>query len=194
MLVVQNSLLQHQSSGHTFTHTHTHTHTVCFISSSAKQHHADGCAVWRRAGGLASSSCLTEPFIFIVLTFLMFVVHSWLFLMRLSPQISASIFSLFPAAAAISNWSLWGLSPMPYSQLLKWYTRHLTELSMVSPPYTLLRLPWISYCTGAFHSKKYSHHCLPSTCDHICQCTATMLNACDWQWSWWDWTVSLSSG
>jgi len=65
--------------------------------------------------------------------------------------------------AAVSNWPLWGLSPLPYSQLLKWCTQHLTELSMASLPYTLLRLTWISYCTGAFYSKKYSHHTLPST-------------------------------
>jgi hypothetical protein len=162
MLAVQNSLLQHQSSEHT----HTHTHALRFSSSSsAKQCHADWCAVWRcrAGGGLASSSCLTEPFIFIVLTepfifivltFLMFVAHSSLALMRLSSQISASILSLFPVAAAVSNWPLWGLSPVSYSQLLKWCTQHLAELSMASPPYTVLRLPWISYCNGAFHSKK----------------------------------------
>jgi len=179
MLVVQNSLLQHQSSVHTFTH--TQTHTVFQLIITAKQHHADWCAVWhcRAGGGLASSSCLTEPFIFIVLTFLMFVAHFSLVLMHLSSQISASIFSLFPVAAAVSNWPLWGLSPMPYSQLLKWCTQHQTELSMASPPYTLLRLPWISYCTWASHSKKHSHHSLPSTCDHICQCTAAVLSACD---------------
>jgi hypothetical protein len=114
-----------------------------------------------------------------VLTFLMFVAHSSLVLMHLSSQSSASSISLFPVAAAVSNWLLWGLSPRPYSQLLKWCTRHLTELFMASQPYTLLRLPWISYFTGAFHSKKYSHHSLPSTCNHIWQCTATVLNACD---------------
>jgi hypothetical protein len=129
-----------------------------------------------------------------VLTFLMFVAHSSLVLMHLSSQISASVISLFPVAAAVSNCLLWGLSPRPYSQLLKWCTQHLIELFMASPPYTLLRLPWISYFTGAFHSKKYSHHSLPSTCNHICHCTATVLNACDWQWSWWGWTVSLSIG
>jgi hypothetical protein len=49
----------------------------------------------------------------------MFVAHISLVLMHLSSQINASIFSLFPVASAVSNWLLWGLSPMPYSQLLK---------------------------------------------------------------------------
>jgi len=138
------------------THTHTHTCAHFSSSSSAKQCHSDWCAVWRFCAGVgrASSSCFTEPFIFIVLTFLMFVAHSSCVLMHLSSQISASIFTLFPVAAAVSNWPLWGPSPVPYSQLPKWRTQHLTELSMASPPYTLLRLTLISYCTGAFYSKK----------------------------------------
>lgn len=104
MLVVQNSLQQHQRSENKQTHMHahcTHARTQC-----AKQRHADWCAVYcccAGGGGLASTSGLTEPFIFIVLTFLMFVAHSSRVLMCLSSQISASIFTLFPVAAAVSN-------------------------------------------------------------------------------------------
>ena len=127
---------------------------------------ADWCTVWRchEIREIYSSSSLAEPIEFVVLNSLMSVHTALNWLWHISQRIIPKKYinlSLVTVVAAMDCRPLRDLSSVTLPPFLKRRTHRLTELtSLASSSHTFLSCLSVS---GAFRSKKFSHHSQPRT-------------------------------